>query len=915
MKMKEEYCFYCMEHKTSGQAVCPACGKENQQEAPSGHLPIGTILNEKYLTGAVLGEGGFGITYIGRDLTLDMKVAVKEYFPAHLARRDSKDGKSIRMDESAALEFERGKEEFLTEARTLAKFPYEDGIVGVRDFFQENGTGYLVMEYLEGLTLGDYLNTVPRISFQKAVKMLLPVMNALEKVHDFGMIHRDISPDNIMITTDGKVKLLDFGASRSVRQKSQGLTVILKPCYAPEEQYRKNGNQGPWTDIYAICAVIYRCITGTMPEDSIERLLEDGLKRPSEAGADLTPAQEAALLKGLEVQGKKRYQTIEELKNALLGEGEAAKKSVSSRPERAAEESAPAPPQPGVQALREAEQATVMPGAARQPERLERTMFVNPGETAVPKKETKADGRSEETKADGRSEETKADGRSEETKADDGSEEVKAEETAKETEPQNTPAPNMGEKKKKRRKKAFLGLCAAAAIVVCALAVKLNTSVTIGRNTYPALSRERVEVFETDTKVTQSQIKALRKIKNLQSVLLNECWLTDREVQLLTESLKQKKEMIFLHLTNNKEIKDISPLAELEQLRSLSISSTSVTDLSPVGSLKQLSSLYISDLGISDLEFLRSLEQLHLLNAENNQIEDLTPLEHSSPATLQLSNNRIRDISPLRNNEELYGFTASNNQISDISALADKKDLYVLDLSNNKISDVSPLRADTDLTFLTLSGNEITDISSWQYLKKLKSLAINVNRIEDIEALSNMKDLETLDLSNNQIEDISPLKDLQNLKLLNLTNNRITDISPLMGHEGQNPFLAGNRISDLSPLPSCYSLPAIDLSGNQISDLEALGTMKQLKFIDLRDNPITDLSPLYHLEELEALGLTYRPDLDLSQLWNLSFGSLGTVILCGVPEEEKLAVEDLFSEAKFEVKIADDEEWEIYNWQ
>ena len=315
------YCKYCMSRIEDTDRECPFCGRDLTTETPAHHLAVGTILNGKFMVGEAIGEGGFGITYIGRDTKLDMKVAIKEYYPNGYANRSNTVSPSVTCGTEGERKevFGKGLERFLREARILAKFSDEEGIVTVRDFFEENNTAYIVMEYLDGQTLKEFLKAKGTLPAEYTIKLLMPVMQSLEKVHKQGLIHRDISPDNIMLV-NGKIKLLDFGAARNVSAiGNQSLSVMLKPGYAPEEQYRSKGIQGPWTDVYALCATMYKCITGITPDDSTQRLYSDELKTPTALGINIDPTIEKALMRGLSVLQKDRYQSIEELLNGFKG--------------------------------------------------------------------------------------------------------------------------------------------------------------------------------------------------------------------------------------------------------------------------------------------------------------------------------------------------------------------------------------------------------------------------------------------------------------------------------------------------------------------------------------------------------------------------------------------------------------------
>lgn len=318
-KMDRKLCYGCMEYLQPGLETCSCGFDQDTYETEPHHLTPGTLLKERYLVGRVLGEGGFGITYVGRDTVLDMKVAVKEFYMSGYVNRNNTYSTLVRASVGSHQElFEKNKEKFLTEARVLARFATEEGIVGIRDFFQENNTAYIVMDFLTGETLRDCLSREKSFTWQRTLDVMRPVINSLGNVHGHNVIHRDISPDNIMLTTDGKVKLLDFGAAREVSQTDiKSLSVILKPGYAPEEQYRSKGNQGPWTDIYALCATMYCCITGVVPEDSMERMFEDKLKSPHVLNPDCAPAVSNVIMKGMAVRQKDRYQSIAEFKKDL----------------------------------------------------------------------------------------------------------------------------------------------------------------------------------------------------------------------------------------------------------------------------------------------------------------------------------------------------------------------------------------------------------------------------------------------------------------------------------------------------------------------------------------------------------------------------------------------------------------------
>ena len=315
--MEKKFCTYCMSPVPPGGS-CPVCGLTEGAYRPSPHhLPPGTVLQDRYLVGRVLGEGGFGITYIGCDLRLEMKVAIKEYYPLDRSTRNA----AVSLEVTgfmglAARSFERGKQRFLDEARTMARLAKQQVIVGVRDHFEANNTAYIVMEYIEGTTFSELARQRGgRIPPEELFAILEPLFGALSIVHENGLLHRDIAPDNLMLE-NGRVRLLDFGCAREASQGNETLTITLKHGYAPLEQYQQKG-QGPWTDIYALCATIYFCLTGKAPPPALDRIAQDELLRPGKLGVALPPWQEAALLKGLATAPHRRFRTVEELRAAL----------------------------------------------------------------------------------------------------------------------------------------------------------------------------------------------------------------------------------------------------------------------------------------------------------------------------------------------------------------------------------------------------------------------------------------------------------------------------------------------------------------------------------------------------------------------------------------------------------------------
>ena len=319
----KKYCMNCMQ-PLSWDGTCPHCGlaAEKISDAPH-HIPHGSkLFHGKYLVGRVLGEGGFGITYIGLDLTLLIAVAIKEYFPNGLVwRKCDKTRSSYQVTpytpESKVL-FERGKDDFLKEARVLSQFGTQEGIVCTRSFFEENDSVYLVMDYVRGGSIKDYVKRNGPFSPQNCWNILHNPIRALLDLHQRGLVHQDVSPDNVIINAEGNGVLIDFGAVRhanAIDDKTR--TSIYKQGFSAYEQLEKRGQRGPWTDVYSLCATIYYMLTGQAPIDATERVFNDTIKPLWEYPVDITKDVAEVIMHGLAVESSTRLQTLDELYETL----------------------------------------------------------------------------------------------------------------------------------------------------------------------------------------------------------------------------------------------------------------------------------------------------------------------------------------------------------------------------------------------------------------------------------------------------------------------------------------------------------------------------------------------------------------------------------------------------------------------
>ena len=319
--MELSKCFGCMEDFRG--YPCPSCGYDPGKDKHMEYaLPPETILAGKYLVGRVLGQGGFGITYIGWDIALERKVAIKEYYPSGQVSRNP--GTRILTwysSEQSLHARQDGMQMFLKEARKMVKADGIPGVVRVIDLFQENNTAYIAMEFVEGETLKERLRREGPMDWETAKRIFRPVISSMEQVHKFGLIHRDLSPDNIMLLPDGSVKILDLGAAKDLSINSGASSMqVAKSGFSPLEQYIQRGGSGPWTDVYSMAATIYYTLTGKLLPSAVERLEKDTISWDFPVFNRLPAQAREALKKALAVQVKDRTQTMEALEKGLFAE-------------------------------------------------------------------------------------------------------------------------------------------------------------------------------------------------------------------------------------------------------------------------------------------------------------------------------------------------------------------------------------------------------------------------------------------------------------------------------------------------------------------------------------------------------------------------------------------------------------------
>lgn len=854
--MERKICTFCAAE--AAENICTNCGKDISEYQPAPHhLQPGTILAGKYMVGGVLGEGGFGITYIGRDTILDMTVAIKEYFPSGVVNRNNTISTEITSPIGDAITFfEKGKKSFLDEARILAKFSKEQSIVSVRDFFSENNTAYIVMEYLEGVDLKTFIEKNGVMDFKIVVNMLSPVMTALSKIHSQGLIHRDISPANIMILNDGTVKLLDFGAAREVSGADEkSLSILLKPGYAPEEQYRTKGKQGPWTDVYALSATMYKMITGITPDDAMNRLFSDELKTPTELGITIDPIAEKALLKGLSVTQKERYQSIGDLLKGFQG----TESSVIDNDLKTVYGSVKS----SVDVDKPTDYRRSTPN--NDPAFRNRDVTVYENKPEIKKVPT------------------------------DNVEE-------KEVPVYNPPSPNKASKankpKKERKKNKNIGMILLSAVLVIVAIVGFSTifgalnSATIGGE---KVDKNDTRIHLSNKTITVDDMKAIASMGKLSEISFSNCAIDDGAFEYLSDISAPVTEFKLHYCTGIDDYSNISKLKFLQQLDIIGCSltneqfkrimldeceylnkvylseNTALSDISPLGSVKLLNEIVVDKTAVVDFSALKTCEVLQSVSAQECGITDISTLTNKTITHLFLDDNAITDISILSDFEALSTLEIGKNRISDISALKEKKILTTLHLDENQITDISVLATTPylltlqisdnqiaslqalsnaeQLTYLYVNRNKLTNLDGLENSLKLKSLQATENQIENIIGISNCTILEEVNINDNNVSDISLLsKSASTLKRVFFNNNNVTDISCL-ANTGKLEYLSfdNNKVITLDALKDSTSLLGISAENNGIESMLGLANSTQLKYIYLAHNKINDMAPVANL--------------------------------------------------------------------
>ena len=759
-------CMRCMSQKDSQQETCPACGFSEKDFVPEKHhLQPHTILKGQYLVGCALGEGGFGITYIGWDMFLHIPVAIKEYFPSGVVIRDQGQHTVSVFAGKDEESFLQGRSSFFREAQKVAKFDNNVGVVSVKNCFLENGTAYIIMEYISGINLGAYAELHGgKLTFTETLKLLRTPILTLEELHRASTWHRDISPENLMLAKDGKVKLIDFGSAMESDREKKTRVLMIRAGYSPVEMYSSTGEDGPYSDVYSMAATIYKLITGVTPPPATDRLDNDPLVPPSALGVkDISHAQEAALLKGMAVQVKSRYQTMEEFFDGLYGKNAPA----------------PAPSQHqkrlmiGIAALL----VLIMVGVGVQLWRSSQSLPVGPAPTEAPT-----------------------------TIPTDAPTEIPTEiPTALPTEapteaptdvpteaPTATPVPSAVE----TALRDFLNangyaIAADEAIPADALAriggVRLlegNIDFTFltdegeleyrdsfymnpWRRDYPRTPDMRGEAFTGEIDLADFacfpnlqylavwderavNLEALSRLPKLTTLVLDHCGLTESDLPTIAQHAPQ---LTTLNISNS-GITSVAALASLTKLESLIISNTGVTTLTPLANLT-IRQLLTENTAISSINELRGTRLVKcirdwacpIVTDGYDVLGEMPQLEEVNIAGDESTKELVLDLSPLAKAQNLVWLDVGYVGVQDINFVSSLPNLQYLLIATSNLTSmmIGDATLPESLVYLDFGGNCITSLEELhlERLQKLEYISLHANFITDFSPMEQCTATET----------------------------------------------------------------------------------------------------------------------------------------------------------------------------
>lgn len=766
---------------------CRFCGFEKADAHEEvGVLAAGSVLLGKYIVGKVIGKGGFGITYLAYDIKNEKKVAIKEYYPSALAARGG-DGCTVVMTNSEeAAVFKNGIEKFYEEASLVSRFNGNPAIVSVYEFFYENDTAYFVMELLDGCTLKSYIAKYGVLSPEEALFIADNVSGALIIAHSINVLHRDISPDNIMICRDGSVKLIDFGAARQVlADNPKSMSVILKQGFAPLEQYQKRGKQGPWTDIYSFGATLYYALTHDCIDDPMTRMDDDDEFLSNKYGIEEQLWE--VIEHSLELRIADRYQDAFELRNALKKISYAPKPIVLPEEEKKEAENAVDGGVGAVQnelpkTVQTAQESNIPATTAT----VQKTLEIAQEQVEIPKNKNMAkiigiasaaavvavggiitavamlsSGGGEIPTSGGNaayySEEAAVTTNPKETERTSKTTAKTTAKTTKKTTAKTTAAPTESKT-----------TTTTAKVTITTTAKVTSTTATTAEVTSPTTT--------TTKPVTEASAKDV--------IIAGKSYPADTtEIKLEGAGLKNA---------------DIKNLKDLKKLTIVIINDNNISDLSVFSEMSWLEGLWINNNSVSDLTPLKNLKNLKYLSAEDNNISSLSPL--SGTRNLEqfwCGGNPISDLSPISKNKGMIYLGVSRCNISSLSALSGMTDLERFYATDNNISDISPLKNTKKLREFFIDRNPVTDLSPISGNKNMVNMGMAGCNIGSLSALSGMTKLEVLYAFACGLTDLSPLKKCVSLKLLDIKYNYFNDVSPLAQcNEISFLVLTGNQCAD-----------------------------------------------------------------------------------------------------------------------
>lgn len=767
-------CMRCMSQKDSQQETCPACGFSEKDFVPEKHhLQPHTILKGQYLVGCALGEGGFGITYIGWDMFLHIPVAIKEYFPSGVVIRDQGQHTVSVFAGKDEESFLQGRSSFFREAQKVAKFDNNVGVVSVKNCFLENGTAYIIMEYISGINLGAYAELHGgKLTFTETLKLLRTPILTLEELHRASTWHRDISPENLMLAKDGKVKLIDFGSAMESDREKKTRVLMIRAGYSPVEMYSSTGEDGPYSDVYSMAATIYKLITGVTPPPATDRLDNDPLVPPSALGVkDISHAQEAALLKGMAVQVKSRYQTMEEFFDGLYGKNAPA----------------PAPSQHqkrlliGIAALL----VLIMVGVGVLLGRDSQSV-PGPAPTEAPTDVLVGLAPTEAPTAIPTDAPTEA--------PTDVPTDVPTEApTAIPTEaPTATPVPSAVE----TALRDFLNangyaIAADEAIPADALAriggVRLlegNIDFTFltdegeleyrdsfymnpWRRDYPRTPDMRGEAFTGEINLADFacfpnlqylavwderavNLEALSRLPKLTTLVLDHCGLTESDLPTIVQHAPQ---LTTLNISNS-GITSVAALASLTKLESLIISNTGVTTLKPLANLT-IRQLLTENTAISSINELRGTRLVKcirdwacpIVTDGYDVLGEMPQLEQVNIVGMEGTQELVLDLSPLANAQNLVWVQVDCVGVQDINFVSSLPNLQYLLIATSNLTSmmIGDATLPENLGYIDFGANRITSMEELhlERLKKLEYISLHANFITDFSPMEQCTATET----------------------------------------------------------------------------------------------------------------------------------------------------------------------------